>query len=199
MHDDVTQRLATVAVELGLLQTRPEDDGGLLHEKLETIRQQVLDLADTVRDVSHRYHPSVLSHSNLESALKMLADDFESVHDAKVRVKNRGADLKRIARPTATAVYRIVQEALGNVTQHSLAKKVLITLDCEEDGDLLRVIVLDDGQGFSSDKPADGLGITSMEERATAIGGNVEIHSEPGEGTRVEISAPMADGCEEED
>ncbi|MEZ5365623.1 MAG: PAS domain S-box protein [Bryobacterales bacterium] len=198
LHDDVTQRLAMVAVELGLLQSSPETDPGLLSSKLATIQNQVVELTETVRDLSHQYHPSVLAHSNLEGALESLCHEFGAANNLQVRFRNR-ADTSGVARPTATAVYRIVQEALRNVARHSGAERVILTLDCDDAE--LRVALLDDGRGFDTSTlhAERGLGLTSMRERAGAIGGSIEIHSEPGAGTRVELTAPVAAGCEDDD
>ncbi|MCB9384371.1 MAG: PAS domain S-box protein [Bryobacterales bacterium] len=198
LHDDVTQRLAMVAVELGLLQKAPESDPGLLSEKLTTIQNQVVELTETVRNLSHQYHPSVLAHSNLEGALESLCHEFGSANDLQVRFRNR-ADTSAVAKPTATAIYRIVQEALRNVARHSGAERVVLTLDCDDDE--LRIALLDDGRGFDTSTlhMGAGLGLTSMMERAGAIGGSIEIHSEPGAGTRVEITAPVSAGCEDDE
>ncbi len=198
LHDDVTQRLAMIAVEIGFLQTKPEADQGLLLEKLEAIRGQVVELTDTIRDLSHEYHPSALSHSNLQTALESLCYEFEKQHGIQTRYRSR-ADTDAVSRPIAIAVYRIIQEAMRNIARHSSAERVVLTLECE--GDELRIALLDDGKGFDTlaVRKRRGLGLTSMEERAGAIRGSLQIHSEPGAGTRVEIVAPMVEGCEDDD
>lgn len=194
LHDDVTQRLAMIAVELGLLQS---ELGAQPKEALARIRDEVAGLSNAVRDLSHQYHPSVLAHSNLETALESLCCEFEHQHGIQARFRSR-ADTSGVARPIATAVYRIIQEALRNVARHSGAERVVLTVDCDENE--LKVALLDDGRGFDPEAVPGrrGLGLTSMKERAVAIGGSIELHSEPGCGVRIELTAPVAEGCEED-
>ena len=192
LHDDVTQRLAMIAVEIGLLQSEPAPDEDRLREKLEKMRTQVVELTDAVRDFSHEFHPSVLSHSTLDAAVRALCAEFETKRGIQTQVRSRGG-FDRIPQPASTAVYRILQEALQNVARHAEAERADVTL--ESDPGQLRVGLIDDGKGFDpdADENRNGLGLTSMEERATTVGGSLTIHSEPGEGTRIEIAIPLTE------
>ena len=192
LHDDVTQRLAILAVEIGFLQSNPEPSVDALKDKLEDLRTQVLELTDTVRDLSHHYHPSALTHSSLPAALESLCHEFESRHGIQTRFRGR-AETEGVSRTIATAVYRIVQEGLQNIARHASAKRVVLTL--EREGGLMRAALLDDGVGFQPESLGhqSGLGLTSMQERASAIGGSLQIFSEPGAGVRIELTAPVAE------
>jgi PAS domain S-box-containing protein len=198
LHDDVTQRLALMAVEIGFLQSNPETSEQALSQKLEELRLQVVELTDTVRDLSHHYHPSALTHSSLGGALESLCYEFESRHGIQTRYRG-DAQTDGVSRSIATAIYRIVQEGLQNVARHAGASRVVLTLAREADE--LRVALLDDGAGFNPDtlRQRAGLGLTSMEERAHAIGGVLRIFSEPGSGTRIELSAPVVEAPEGEE
>jgi signal transduction histidine kinase len=89
---------------------------------------------------------------------------------------------------TGIQVLRIIQEALTNARRHSGAKSVLVTLKLEE-GDLVAEVA-DDGRGVEPGTPS-GVGLNSMRERATAIGGKLQIDSQVGRGTRVYLRAPI--------
>lgn len=91
----------------------------------------------------------------------------------------------------ALCVYRVVQEALGNVAKHSGAKRVVVSIS-GRDGALYAAI-RDDGHGFDLDQvKGKGLGLISMEERVRHLGGTFSIAPKPGEGTRIEIRIPLA-------
>jgi signal transduction histidine kinase len=83
------------------------------------------------------------------------------------------------------AIYRIAQETLNNIAKHSKASEVTITLDSNPEQVELRIH--DNGQGFDAQRTTSGLGLTSMRERAQAIGATLEMRSAPGQGTEVRL------------
>ena len=95
----------------------------------------------------------------------------------------------RVSGRTGQELTRIVQEALTNVRRHADAKHVRIKLGVE--GDIAFAEVSDDGRGFPTGSPRSGVGRHSMQQRAVELGGELEIESEPGEGTRVRFRVPI--------
>ena len=90
----------------------------------------------------------------------------------------------------ALCVYRVVQEALGNVAKHAEAKRVVISVTGSDD--VLHVAIKDDGHGFDPDQArGKGLGLISMEERVRHLGGTFSILPKPGDGTRIDIRIPL--------
>jgi signal transduction histidine kinase len=88
------------------------------------------------------------------------------------------------------ALYRICQEALTNVARHAGAERAAVRLVATPDR--VRLVVEDDGRGFdAAGVPEDRHGIVGMRERAEVLGGTLEVRSEPGEGTRIEVTAPL--------
>jgi len=87
------------------------------------------------------------------------------------------------------AVYRFIQEALANVSRHSRAKRVDISLVYNPES--LQVIIADDGHGFDMNQKAKGMGFRSMRERISSIRGTVQIQSAPGQGTRLIAQLPI--------
>jgi signal transduction histidine kinase len=94
---------------------------------------------------------------------------------------------------TGTELSRIIQEAITNARRHSGAKRISVSLKMK--GSDLLAEVSDDGRGFGPNAPA-GVGLSSMRERAAVIGGELEIQSEPGQGTRVRSRVPLPQGAQ---
>ncbi len=191
LHDDITQQLSLLAVDIGFLQTEPVTDADDFQAKLQDLQDQAVDLAENVRRLSHQFHPSALSHSDLAEALRQLCAEAQTLHEIEARFIAR-VDAVELSREKSTVVYRIVQEALRNVAKHAEASGATVILDRDDGG--VSVIVLDDGKGFDAEEEgnAQGLGLVSMFERAQLIGGSVEITSAPGEGSRIELRVPHA-------
>ncbi|MDQ3792491.1 MAG: ATP-binding protein, partial [Actinomycetota bacterium] len=87
---------------------------------------------------------------------------------------------------------RVLQEALANARRHSRATSVEVSLRAE--GGALLAAVTDDGRGFDYSPARSGVGLSAMRERAEALGGDIEVESRPGEGTRVTVRVPLGDG-----
>jgi len=96
---------------------------------------------------------------------------------------------RQLESSVSLCLYRVVQEAFHNVMSHSQAKKVQVELGADHRQILLRVI--DDGVGFKVNQAAPGLGLASMRQRVSSVGGSIEIDSAPMAGTRVEVRVPL--------
>lgn len=183
LHDDCTQRLAALSIELGLLKQGGEaHDGRELDQELTRLQGEVLSLSEDIRRLSHSLHPSVLEHSTLAVALEAYCREFS--RQTGIATTFTGRDLPvEIAPPVALAFYRIAQEALRNVALHSAATIANVVLS----GQNLALNVIDNGRGFDivQAKKSAGLGLVSIEERGRLAGAIVTIASVPGEGTTV--------------
>ncbi|HLB54004.1 MAG TPA: ATP-binding protein, partial [Gemmatimonadales bacterium] len=117
------------------------------------------------------------------------SEEVERTHRLTV-----GLDVPEQAVPlrwdAALAAYRITQEALRNVARHSGCREAAVALDLE-DG-YVRLRIEDRGCGFDADGPGPGLGLVAMQERAVLAGGEFDLRSEKGQGTRIEVSFPLA-------
>ena len=192
LHDDVTQRLATLGIELGLLQRTPSGAETFEpHGELSRLQAQVLHLSEDIRRLSHSLHPSILEYSNLAASLEMHCREFTDQHGIAASFTARDVP-DDIPRPVALALYRIAQESLRNVARHSGATVTSITL-AGEGGTRLSMFVIDNGKGFDvgKAKASPGLGLVSIEERARHIGASVTIDSIPGAGTTLRIEVPL--------
>jgi signal transduction histidine kinase len=185
LHDDISQQLALLSIDLELL-------SGAAHDQPKHMADEALvrvqDLVRSVHDLSHRLHPSKLRLIGLIPALKGLRREL-AVSDIDIVLTDE--NVPAVLPPDLTlCLFRVVQEALQNAVKYSGARNVLVHLAGRKDA--LELTIVDDGAGFDVDAAwGKGLGLVSMTERIEAIGGTIEIHSERGAGTRLEIRAPL--------
>jgi signal transduction histidine kinase len=120
--------------------------------------------------------------------------EIEKQHDAQVRFATEG-DLRQIPPDVALCLFRIGQEALRNGIVHGHARQLAVSV--ARSGGHIELTVTDDGRGFDLDavsRSGGGLGLVSMEERAHALGGNVDIVSRVGAGTTIRVRVPAVPG-----
>ena len=187
LHDDVSQRLSLL--EMLLHEIRGVDQKTDL-EKLESARQQLSTLNTDVRQISHRLHPAILNDLGLSAALQALVKEFGERENMPATYSTH--NLPESWPPeAATAIYRIAQEALRNVSKHAGKTHVKVVLAGTPSG--IELQVRDFGIGFDQDTelPATGLGMISMQERARLANGSLQVHSALGQGTTVTIDIPF--------
>ncbi len=195
LHDETGQALMVIRLYLGMLEgsvgTRSERSK--IRETLDVVDRTI----EGIRRIIGRLSPLVLQELGLIAAVRKEAKDLAKSTGVKARV-NLARDFGRLPGALETAIYRVVQEALHNVAKHAHASNVLI--DMERKGDHVRLTIQDDGIGITPiPNPArQTFGVSGMRERISTLGGKMTIVSTPGQGTRIEVNAPisypMADG-----
>lgn len=188
LHDDITQRLARLAIDAGQLEHKANSQRE--RRALAEVREGLADLSQDVHGLSYRLHPSILEELGLIDALRAEADRFSQESSLPVVVDVSGVPAS-IPRDSALCLFRIAQAALRNILRHAQARHVSLILRGQNGG--LELVVEDDGVGF---RPASrdrdpSLGISSMHERANLMGGRLDIDSAPGEGTAVIVWLPL--------
>jgi PAS domain S-box-containing protein len=193
LHDEAGQLLASV--HIGLAEVA-RDLPAHSAQRLHNVRALLDKIEEQLRHLSHELRPTILDDLGLRPALEFLADGVSRRTGLQIAVE--GSPDVRLPTPTETAVYRVVQEALTNVTKHARATHVAITI--ERSGRAVRWIVRDDGVGFDvptvlGRRGSRGLGLIGIQERLHGVGGTLEITSTPHGGTQLLISIPVeADG-----
>jgi PAS domain S-box-containing protein len=191
LHDDVNQQLAGLSIALSNVKRRLHDGGdATVQDELTGLQQRTIDLADVIRNLSHELHPGVLRHAGLVAALKGYCADVCRQH--AIEVTFSAADgLDGIPQEVALCLYRVAQEALGNIAAHAGACKAHVNLGPTEDG--LELVIADDGQGFNlvEARGRGGLGLVSLDERVRLVGGSLTINTEPQRGTEVRVQVPL--------
>jgi signal transduction histidine kinase len=191
LHDDVTPRLARLAIEAARMQR----DGQATPRKANdlSMHDELVRLSEDVHAFSYRLHPTVLDDLGLVDALHSECD--KASHGQAIRVDLKVGEVpERIPREFALCLFRIAQEALRNVYRHAKAKTVSVSLQPRNDG--LELIVADDGVGYDVDgsRERPSLGHASMRERVRQVGGDLEIRSARGSGTTIVAWVPLPGG-----
>jgi signal transduction histidine kinase len=189
MHDDWTQRLALLGIDIAKLEKHlgtPEKALPLLR----TMQEQLVGLSEDVHALSRQLHPSILDDLGLVEALRSECAAF--AHREGIEVVYRPEEVPTaLPKDVALCVYRVAQEALRNLAKHAAVNEAWVTLAATGPELLLRV--QDKGVGFD---PAGmhsqpGIGLSSMEERVRLIRATLSFTSAPGRGTTVEVRIPL--------
>lgn len=181
LHDDVTQRIAAIAMQVGLAQRRLGQDNSVLRESLQSVADAAQQLARDVQQLSRRLHPVGLRLLGMSDAIRQECASFSKRTGTPIDLQDDVVS-HDVPEDVGIAAVRIVQESLHNVEKHAHASRVEIDLRDDSGGLLLRIH--DHGRGFdTADRESAGLGLISMSERAAAVGGELEIESSPSNGT----------------
>ena len=184
LHDRTAGGLTSVLFALRRLEREIADD--VQRAQLSEAREGVAAAIEDVRDLIADLRPKVLDDFGLGPALERLCETVARRSGLAVRPE-LGNGLDRLTADVATAVYRIVQEALSNVVRHAGARNVGVTAAII--GGQLVVTVEDDGQGFGPGSM--GHGIEGMIERARMVAGRLDLESPAGGGARVRFEMPI--------
>lgn len=189
LHDDITQRLACLAIDASLLERRPAG-GRDQRADSASIQQGLARLSEDVHALSYRLHPSILDDLGLPAALQAECDEFSARESVPVHFSHVGLPAKT-PQEAALCLYRVAQAALRNVARHARASGVEVSLQRHNGG--LQLAVVDDGVGFDpvQQPHRPSIGHASMRERVHLVGGRLEIESEPGHGTTVLAWIPL--------
>jgi signal transduction histidine kinase len=155
-------------------------------QRLEELRQLTRGALAEMRMLLLELRPAALAETSLPDLLRHLSE--AAVGRARIPVELDVDSTRELPPEEAAAMYRIAQEALNNVVKHAGAEQVLVSLrdGLDDGGDLLELVITDDGCGFDVAAGASGrLGLGIMAERAESIEARLELRSRPGEGTRV--------------
>ena len=193
VHDDIAQTLAYLGLQMDGVMAAPSlsEQRGVRAE-LEAIRVAISDAYDRVRDSIARLQEDAPGHLDLRDALREIVTEFTQQAGYAVVTEMAGDRPLHLSPLVATQAAYIVREALTNTRKHAAADVVRLTL---EDLDrAIEITVQDNGQGFEVNPDAwssrASFGLRFMKERAQRIGGDLQIDSQPGQGTRVVVRLP---------
>lgn len=188
LHDDLSQRLARLAIDAAYVAANPGSAKSI--EVLQGLQPELVSISKDVHDMSYRLHPSLIKDLGLGAALQTECEKAQRHTNAAIVVQ-LGAVREKIPADTALCVYRITQEAVHNAIKYADASSIEVTL--EQRGEALALSVRDNGKGFDpgGEDQRAGLGLVSMRERAQLAGGSWAIQSQPGKGTTVTAVLPL--------
>jgi PAS domain S-box-containing protein len=182
LHDDLTQRVAVLAIEVGRAELAASDKSQA--QAMGSVREGLVRLSEDIHSLAYQLHPSVLEELGLAEALRAECERLgrQGRLDLSLELDPLPAF---VGRDAALCLFRVAQEALNNVTRHAGARAASVALR-QMDGGLL-LAVRDDGVGFDPASPGMrmSLGLASMRERVWLVNGTLDIESAPGRGTAI--------------
>lgn len=194
LHDGLGHELQLIRNKVQIALNHSPNDP-LLMAHLNAISQTALRAIEGVRALSKGLHPPELHHLGLTSALDRLATRVRESFAGSMEFHVDAVD-GLLDRERELDVYRIAQEALGNALRHAAASD--ITFEVCRLPEAVQISIFDNGSGFDTrllrDPQSTGSGLANMDQRAKWLGGRLELHSEPGTGTRVTLAVPLLKG-----
>jgi signal transduction histidine kinase len=185
LHDETGQALASILLGLRGLERHP--DPAEAQEAIGRLRELAVGTLQDVRRLAVDLHPKALEDFGLTAALERLIETWGSQTGIEIDLAARLGD-GEVSEEAATAIYRIVQEALTNVVKHAAAGHVSILLTRKNER--VVAVIEDDGHGFDPGREADGSGIQGMRERVELLDGRLRIESSAGSGTTLVVEVP---------
>ena len=194
LHDDVCQQLTCLSVTVsGLKSSSGDIQDPRTQQAFARLEHETLGIFDRLRRLSHELHPSMLELVGLAPILKAHCEEVEDAHQVQVSLTTEG-NLQDLPLVVAVCLFRIAQEALRNGLVNGHARRFMVSL--RRFGQHVELTVTDDGRGFDLEaarRDSHGLGLVSIEERAHAVGADVQIITAPGKGTTIRVRGPAGE------
>jgi len=189
LHDGVLQQITSLTLRLAKVKRQVPSDSEA-NATVNGLQQQLIKIGTDIRHLSHELHPALMQDAGLPTALSSYCEEFSNARGLPVLCETEES-VKELSPGAALCLYRIAQEALGNASKYSEAKKVEVRLTLSDDRVCLSVS--DDGVGCTPSQIAEsgGLGLINMRERVLQLNGTFDFDSEPGHGTTVKVAVPF--------
>jgi PAS domain S-box-containing protein len=185
LHDDISQRLGLLAIELDELRNNPVE----VRPRLQQLLEKTSALSHDVQALSHELHSSKLEYLGVVSGMKSWCREFSERQ--KMEVDFRSDVSSPLPFEIGLSLLRVLQEALNNALKHSGVKRVEVQV--AEQSNEVHLVVRDSGNGFDIEaaRQGSGLGLTSMQERVRLVNGTIAFESKPMAGTTVHVRVPF--------
>jgi PAS domain S-box-containing protein len=189
LHDEFGQALTALRIDLSWLRKHSGGAHDDFHSRLDTSRALVERTIESLRRISEGLRPGMLDVLGLAAALEHLVGQFEQRWRIACTFR-ADRDEYDLDKSQSIVVFRLVQEALTNVSRHARATEV--DIDLREEDNRLRLVIQDDGVGFDTTQPRKGFGLLGMSERVRMLGGEIDIDGR--RGTRIVVTLPLNKG-----
>jgi signal transduction histidine kinase len=200
IHDETVQGLG--ALRLKLANARDRQDTTTLNGAVDDVLEGLGTEIDGLRHLITELRPAALDDLGLAAALEALARRAQAIDGLDVQTEiDLDPERERLDAELESTIYRVVQEALTNVSRHAQATRAVVSVASSPDGSAVRVSVTDDGRGLPpggaptgprGDGLQGGFGLSGMRERAELVGGELALADAPGGGTTMRLTVPMA-------
>lgn len=216
LHDELGQWLTAISAESQAISNSVSKDSGI-YSGIQAIKESAVKMNEVIHGMLYQLRPVLLDSLGLADSLNELKRQWCLHHpEISFELVFKG-EFENFGELINITVYRLVQEALNNISKHACASRVVVQLICERDraapgnaplpsfedtlfpmvsanlpaNDILWLKIEDNGKGYDSDKKFDGLGVLGMRERTIAVNGEFALYSKPGHGTKMEIKLPI--------
>ncbi|MFN2131003.1 MAG: GAF domain-containing protein [Anaerolineae bacterium] len=197
LHDGPTQLVAAIAMNLQFIRRMLDSEPDQVQPEIREMEALAKDASRQLRNMLFDLRPILLETKGLGPALQAYVHRLVETEHFAVHFRT-ASELPPLSKQTSSAVFAIVQEAVGNVRKHAHAQNVWLDIECSNGA--LRVTIRDDGRGFEANEmPAnyglhDSMGMINMRERAAMIEGTFSVESQVSEGTTVHLAVPLRSG-----
>jgi PAS domain S-box-containing protein len=190
LHDDISQRLALLAVNLGRLKQELPASAVEFSQGVAEASKEAEDLGSDVQALSHRLHPSKLELMGLARAAASFCGEFSDRQKVAIDFHSENVP-KDLSKDLSLCLFRVMQEALRNASKHSGSQHLQVSLVVESDE--IHLTVQDAGVGFDAAEAlkGPGLGLTSMKERLKLVNGDFSVESQLQPGTTIHARVPL--------
>ena len=189
LHDDINQRLALIAIDLerfGKQRFRMQPE---IRRQCRAVWRMISDISSRISRLCGQLHSSKLEHLGLVPAVRDLCDVMAERHSTRIAFSARSVP-RQLRADLSLCLFRMCQESLANIVKHSACSRATVKLAVKRGS--VEFIVTDNGRGFDPDaRSGSGLGLISMRERASLLGGQFSVKSAPGSGTTVLARFPI--------
>ncbi len=188
LHDDISQRLALLGVELA--QWSQNDSSNEVAERVRQIRSHVTEIAREVHGLSHRLHSSKLEYLGLATTAGSFCRELSETTKVEIVFEHAGIP-ENLSKEVSLCLFRVLQEGLQNAVKHSGVRS--FTVNLRGTGESIELTVVDSGNGFEEHEAftRHGLGLISMRERLQLVHGEFSVKSRPGAGTTIRARVPL--------
>ncbi len=190
LHDEVGQQLIGMKFALEAAQRFTDSDAS--QSAIQDARQILADLTENVRELSLSFRPSQLDDLGLLPTLLWHFDRYTSRTGIQVQFSHPDFNNQRFSQAVEITAYRIIQESLTNVARHAQVDRASVTIQASHDR--IHITIQDDGVGFNPEEVMNARassGLSGMKERVELMGGKLEIHSPPGQGSVISATIPL--------
>ena len=187
IHDELGQALTILKMDLAWIMSKPQNR---THKKIKSMIAEVDQTIQKVRQIVTELRPSILDELGLSAAIEWQLSEFQERTGIR-GIFESSSETLNLSRDVGAALFRVVQEGLTNVMRHAGATEVRIGIKSAKD--VLSILIIDNGKGITKQQISNpkSFGIVGMKERVHRVGGQLNIYSSPGRGTRIEISTPL--------
>jgi len=190
LHDDISQRLALLAIRLEQLEQDVDVSPRSLHGHVRELQTEVEEVSTSIQNLSHELHSSKLDYLGAVAAMRSWCKEFSEKQRMQIQFESHNVP-NYLPPEISLCLFRVLQEALHNAAKHSGVKNFSVRLS-EDCGDI-HLAIADEGAGFDTEAAmmGRGLGLTSMRERIRLVNGELSIESQPMRGTTIHARVPF--------